>query len=225
MAMDLYWISGSPYAWRIMLALELKKAGYNSKLLSLSEKDTKKPDFLQISPRGLIPALVDGEMKLSESLAIMTYLEAKFPSPALMGENATDKARIMQSLSETIYYMDPLVRQIAGAIFFDRVSGNEEELNTAAEKLRDELGNLEARLKDKEWLVGKTVTAADLWVFPFTMILQRAAGKPLAQHLQLGLLPFSQHYPVITAWMDRIKSLPAFEKTYPPHWREQEKAA
>lgn len=225
MTMDIYWISGSPYAWRVFLALELKGIAYNSKLLSMDQGDLKKPDFLRISPRGMVPVLVDGDISVAESLAILTYVESKFSTPSLTGQNPTEKAHIMQEMSETTYYLEPPLRQVAGAIFFDRLSGKEEEVNAAAEKLRGELDRLEKKLKSRDWLAGSAISAADIWVFPFLMIAERAAEKPLAKQLPLNFLPLAKNYPAIAAWVNRIKALPAFERTYPPHWRKQEKAA
>ena len=50
---ELYWISGSPYAWRVMLTLEVKQARYASHLLEASKGDLKKPEYLRLNPRVL----------------------------------------------------------------------------------------------------------------------------------------------------------------------------
>jgi glutathione S-transferase len=49
--------------------------------------------------------------------------------------------------------------------------------------------------------------------------LIRAAGKEAARPLDLNLLPLEKTYPVIASWRDRIRALPGYERTYPPHWR------
>ena len=86
MAIELYWGSGSPFAWRAMLILEVKGLTYESKLLEFSKGDHKAPAYLQLNPRGKVPTLKDGEFVLYESLAIMSYLDRKYPDPPLFGK-------------------------------------------------------------------------------------------------------------------------------------------
>jgi len=51
MPLVLYYGSGSPYAWRVQLALEHKAVPYELKVLSFSAGDTRKPDFVALNPR------------------------------------------------------------------------------------------------------------------------------------------------------------------------------
>ena len=55
MALDFYHGHGSPFSWRVHLALEHKKIAYNLKVLSFQAQDTKKPEFTAINPRGQVP--------------------------------------------------------------------------------------------------------------------------------------------------------------------------
>ncbi len=77
MALELYWGSGSPFAWRVMLMLELKGLAYQSTLLEFSKGDHKAARFLKLNPRGKVPVLKDDDFVLNESLAIMAYLDKK----------------------------------------------------------------------------------------------------------------------------------------------------
>ena len=52
MAIELYWGSGSPFAWRVMLTLEVKGLKYESKLLEFSKGEHKTPAYLQLNPAG-----------------------------------------------------------------------------------------------------------------------------------------------------------------------------
>ena len=52
MAIELYWGSGSPFAWRVMLTLEVKKLAYESKLLEFSKGEHKTPAYLQAQSTG-----------------------------------------------------------------------------------------------------------------------------------------------------------------------------
>ena len=80
-------------------------------------------------------------------------------------------------------------------------------------------GLWEARLASGPWLVGSSVTAADLTLQAFVQHLRRAGGKPGVDALDLGLAPLGARYPALAAWLARIEALPGYERTYPPHWR------
>jgi len=55
MAIELYWGSGSPFAWRVMLTLELKRLPYESKLLEFSKREHKTAAYLRLNARGVMP--------------------------------------------------------------------------------------------------------------------------------------------------------------------------
>ena len=97
MSITLHWGSGSPYAWRCLLTLELKRIPFESKLLEFSRKDHKTPEFLRLNPRGRVPVLVDGEIAIWESLAIMVYLDRKYPETPIFGHSPLESARVWQT--------------------------------------------------------------------------------------------------------------------------------
>ena len=80
MAITLYYGSGSPYAWRVQLALEHKALPYERKMLSFADKDTRKPEFLALNPRHRVPTITDGDFTLYESNAIVEYLDDAYPA-------------------------------------------------------------------------------------------------------------------------------------------------
>ena len=91
----LYYGSGSPYAWRVQLALEHKALPYERKVLSFSAGDTRKPEFLALNPRHRVPVLVDGDFVLYESNAIVEYLDEAYPATrraAVSGRRADARA-------------------------------------------------------------------------------------------------------------------------------------
>ena len=83
MAIEVFWGSGSPFAWRVLLALEFKKLPYVPHLLQFSKQEHKSPQMLALNPRGRVPVLKDGDYVCFESLAILYYLDLKYPRPPL----------------------------------------------------------------------------------------------------------------------------------------------
>lgn len=225
MALKLYWISGSPYAWRVMLALEAKGIPYQSQLLQADQGDLEKPEFLAINPLGTVPVLVDDDFVLTESIAILAYLERRFPTPPLFGETDRNYARIWESMSETVFNYDLPIRDIAGTVYFRDPKARVTELRETAATIHRHLKRREEKLDRQPWLAGNTMTAADFTFYPTLMTLLRAAGKPAAEVLDLGILPLDQHYPALAAWSRRIEALPYHDRTYPPHWKPQTQAA
>ena len=79
MALDFYHGHGSPFSWRVWLALEAKGIPYNLKVLSFDKKETTKPEFVALNPRHTVPTIVDDGHALWESLAILEYLDSALP--------------------------------------------------------------------------------------------------------------------------------------------------
>ena len=75
-----YWGSGSPYSWRILLALEHKGLPYESQLLHFDKQEHQSPPMLKINPRGRLPVLKDGDYVVFESVAVLYYLDVKYPA-------------------------------------------------------------------------------------------------------------------------------------------------
>ena len=94
MSLTFYYGSGSPFAWRVWLALEHKQIAYELKVLSFDRGDTRAPEFLAINPRGRVPTIVHDGFKLWESLAILEYLEESFPQKPLLARDPRTRANL-----------------------------------------------------------------------------------------------------------------------------------
>jgi len=217
MTIELFWGSGSPFAWRALLALELKKLPYESRLLSFANKEHKTPAMLAMNPRGKVPVLKDGGTVLSESLAIVAYLDRKYPEPPLFGRTAEAAGQIWKQISEALAYLEPPVTTLARAAFAPEPP--KADLGAPVAEVKAELKRLDGELKTQKWLAAGEITAADIVLLPTIEILLRVAGKDAAKPLDLGVLPLEKTYPALAAWRDRLRALPAYDKTYPPHWR------
>ncbi len=93
MALTFYNASGSPYGWRVWLALEHKGLPYELKMLSFDKGDLKTPEFRALNPRGRVPVIVDDGFALFESAAIVEFLEDKQPGdPRLFSATLRERA-------------------------------------------------------------------------------------------------------------------------------------
>jgi glutathione S-transferase len=220
MAIEVFWGSGSPFAWRALLALEVKKLPYESRLLQFSKGEHKAPEYLKLNPRGKVPALRDGDYVVYESVAILAYLDAKYPAPPLFGTSPEERGTITRLVVETDAYLQPALLGAAQAIFFGQSKEKADQVREHAKTIRDELARSEARLARTPWLAGDAPSAADIVLFPLVQIVARAAGKPDAEPFDFGLLPLRDRFPAIAKWVGRIEALPGYARTYPPHWRE-----
>ena len=219
MAIDIYWGSGSPFAWRVLLTLEYKRIPYRSHLLQFSKDEHKSPQMLRLNPRGRVPVLKDGEFVCYESLAIMTYLDRKFPEPPMYGTTPEDAATIMRVICEYQAYAEEHIGKLLSIIFFQGLEGRMEEAAKAMQIVAREARTIESRLSTSHWLVGNNFSAADAVIFPGIQLLLRALERREAQDLRGRFVPLDANFPSIAAWVRRVENLPGYDRTYPPHWR------
>jgi glutathione S-transferase len=220
MALELYWGSGSPYSWRVQLALEYKRLAYESHLLQFSMQEHKSPQMLRMNPRGRVPVLKDGEFVVFESLACLLYLDRRYPEPPIFGRNPEEAGTIMRVICEYQAYAEHHLMLIVSAVFFENMDERAEEVTRAMHIVAGEARTIEGRLSNSEWLVGEQVSAADMVVFPGIMLLLRAMEKREAGDLRSRFLPLETTYPSIARWIRRVATLPGYDRTYPPHWRD-----
>jgi glutathione S-transferase len=220
MAIEVFWGSGSPFAWRVLLALEFKRLPYVGHLLQFSKQEHKSPHMLALNPRGRVPVLKDGDYVCFESLAILYYLERKYPQPPILGRTPEEAGTIMRVICEYQAYIEPNVTKIARAIFFEKADLGADEITAAMHAVASEARTIEARLSKSDWIVGDSYSAVDMVIFPGIQLLKRALEKPQAAALSSRFMPVEVNYPALGRWLARVAAQPGYERTYPPHWRE-----
>jgi maleylacetoacetate isomerase len=92
--MNLYGYFRSSAAFRVRIALNLKKLDYETTAIHLRRNDQTTPEYLGVNPQGLVPALEDGGRILIQSLAIIEYLDETYPDPPLLPKEAAGRARV-----------------------------------------------------------------------------------------------------------------------------------
>ena len=180
-----------------LTALEQAEASYVFSTVAFMAGDHRKPEFLAVNPKGKVPALAIDGLYLTENVAILDYLARWHGS----GNFAVrpDAAEWPEYLHWMHYAegsaMLPLMLQLytmrlgeAGAPLQPRIDS----------EIANHLGYIEASLKGREYLVGKTFTAADVQI-SFVLEVARAFGK-LAQ------------YPAASAYLDRMHARPAYKR-------------
>lgn len=216
---ELYIISGSPPCWTVMLALEIKGLSYEQRRLDNAKREQKSAAYLAINPRGQVPTLIDGDVNVSETLAVLAYLDARYPSPPLFGENAVDTALIWRILCEVDGNLREPVGDISRPLFRGKAEQFADRITEAATDVRAELGLLEERLSSAPWLAGDVISAADLIAYPVVMQLMRAVAREEAIPLNLAIHPLKDNFPNLNAWDRRLAAMPGFANAYPPHWK------
>ena len=220
MALEIWWGSGSPYSWRALLALEYKQLSYVSHLVQFAKQEHKAPALVKMNPRGRVPVLKDDDYVVFESLAILHYLDRKYPSSPLFGHGAEEAGTIERVICEYQSYAEEHIMRIIQAILFQGVEGRMEEVERAMTYVLKEAATIEQRLATSAWLVGEAFSAADIVVFPGIQMLLRSLERREAQELRARFLPLENNLPAIAAWIGRVQALPGYERTVPPHGKE-----
>jgi len=219
---ELYWISGSPNSWRVMLAMEIKGQTYVSHRLDPSKREHKAPSILAMNPRGKVPILRDGDVVIYESLAILAYLERKHPEPALFGTTPEETGHIWQRTFEVMNYARESIEDgVVRPLFRGQAKETGEAIKAASLDVHEALSWVEGVLADAPYLAGNSLSAADVSYMPVVQGLVRTGRRDEAIELELGFDGLPEIYPKITAWLGRIEAQPGYDKAYPPHWRDQ----
>jgi glutathione S-transferase len=206
--MILYGASISPFVRKVLVFAAEKNITLESKPVGLGSDD---PGFLAASPFRKIPALQDGDFRISDSTAIITYLDALHPEPNLIPSEPQARAR-------AIWYdefADTILFACGRTMFFNRLVSprflkREGDLAAADRAEREELppvlDYLEQVIPDSFFLVEDRLTLADIAVAsPFVNL----------QHIGVGIgdRPKLRHY------LETILGRPSFK-----HWVDRETA-
>lgn len=213
MALTFYYGSGSPYAWRVWLALEHKAIAYELKTMSFSAGDLKKPEFAALNPRHKVPTIVDDGLVLYESAAILEYLEERYSSgKTLFPGNVAQRAVIRRLVREADQYLTHSMERLLDQVLFTKQDQWDlTEIAAGRADLAKEIDLFERYLRG-DWF-GDGLSAADFTIYPMLALsLRMEKKKP-----DLGLTAAMP--PKVGAWMKRMRALPFHDKTYPPHWK------
>ena len=93
---ELYDFAQSSSAYRVRIALNLKGVDYTSVPVALDKGEQHDPDFRSVNPQSMVPVYSDEKLLLSQSLAIIEYLDERYPDPPLLPKDRNERARARQ---------------------------------------------------------------------------------------------------------------------------------
>jgi maleylacetoacetate isomerase len=107
--MQLYTYYRSQASFRVRIALNLKDIAHDDTYLHLEKGDQFAADYRALNPQMVVPTLIDGDTKLFQSLAILEYLDEKYPQPPLLPQGAAARAWVRGLALINIADSHPLV--------------------------------------------------------------------------------------------------------------------
>jgi len=106
--LQLYGYYRSSAAYRVRIALEWKQLDWKYLPINLLKGDQKQETYLQVNPQGLVPALATAEGTITQSLAIIEYLEDTHPELSLLPSKAIDRAHVRSMAYQIAMEIHPL---------------------------------------------------------------------------------------------------------------------
>ncbi|MEM9585444.1 MAG: glutathione S-transferase family protein [Pseudomonadota bacterium] len=220
MSLEFWTVSGTPSPWRVALGMAFKGLDYDINLLSAAQKEHKSDTYLAINPRGTVPTVTDGDTTLTQSVAILAWLDRAYPASPLFGQTPQDAGLIWQRSMDIFDHLPDATSGVLSPVFFGGADEVTEELSMAREALQSELSQLTGILVDESFLSGLRPGAADAVAFPHVRLLQRAMETKPKIMQALGMPDLVTLSAELADWVQRIEALPNVAATFPPHWAE-----
>lgn len=202
-----YWRSSAAY--RVRIALNLKGIEYEQESVHLVKDGGHQfsNQYTALNPAQLVPVLVDGELRLNQSMAILDYIERQYPEPALLPADNAGRAQVLALANDIACDIHPL-NNLRVLNYLSTQLGVNEEQKTAwyHHWLHKGFTALETQTKRHgghgDFLFGNALTLADVMLIPQVYNARR---------YKLDM----SRYPLLDAVWDHCNTLPAFVKALP----------
>ena len=201
-----FWRSSASY--RVRIALNLKQLPYEYIPVHLTKDggEQHQPEFRALNPQGRVPLLVDGDFRLGQSLAILEYLDSKFPQPRLIPADTRLRARMWSFCHAIAADIQPL--QNTGPLqYLGRELGLSDDQRNAWTRywIQRGLEALETELKNEPAsarVFGDAPTLADCVLVPQVYNAERYTCE-------------TSRFPRLYGVTQRLRELPAFQAAHP----------
>ena len=210
--MKLYSYFRSSTSYRVRIALNLKEIDYELEPINLLKDEQRSEDYLRINPIGGVPALQDAGHTLTQSLAILEYLEERYPTPPLLPQAPAERARV-RALANVVACDMHGINNLRVLKYLTGELGLSEEQKTAwmHHWLHQGFSALETMLRDNEqtenFCHGHSPTLADICLVPQVFNAKR---------FELDMAA----YPTIERIYAHCETLPAFAEAHPAKQRD-----
>jgi glutathione S-transferase len=200
--MKLYFHPMSPNVRRVRLTAAVLGIQLEEHVLDMGKGAHKSPEYLAINPNGAVPTLVDGDFVLTESRAIMQYLASQKPESGLLPRDEKLRADVTRWQFWDSSHFSPVMASIAFEKLLKSMFGMGEpdlaKIEEGLKNFRKWGAVLNARLEGRTYVVGDSLTVADLTLAASMMNAHRAE-VPVAE------------FPNVEAWFQRIAALDAWK--------------
>ena len=154
---------------RARWALQELGADFESVPVNLMRGEHRSPEFLKINPAGRIPVLVDGDLTLTESVAIVLYLADKYPEKGLVPTDAKQRAEVNRWLLFAATELEqPLWRISRNTFLYPENQRQPSDVAIAAQEFRDMARVAEQHMQQRQFVVGDRASVAD-FVLAYTL--------------------------------------------------------
>ena len=188
-------------ARRVQITLLEKQIPFEKVDLKL-DGDQFSSEFMAINPLQRVPAIVDDGFQVVESLAIIDYLEAKYPTVPLMPSSPEAIATVRMAEMVMVCDLQPMMSTLMQHVMGMPVKA--EKVTAARERAHVVLNYLEHHLLiGTPYFLGKFFTLADIVAGTMVLFLPNF-GVPL------------DGYPKMQTWLDDLTQRPSWQKTAPP---------
>jgi glutathione S-transferase len=154
---------------RVRWTLQELGVDFDAISVNLAAGEHRRPEFLKLNPTGKIPVLIDGDLVLSESVAIVKYLAEKYPDRGLLPTSLQDRAEVDRWLLFTATELEqPLWRITRHRSLYPVNDRSPADVALASREFKEMAAIAEQRLRDRQFVVGDRVTVAD-FVLAYTL--------------------------------------------------------
>ena len=198
--MILYGAPVSPFVRKVLAFAAEKSLPLELVPIGLGDQN---PDFLACSPFRKMPGFADGDFSISDSTAIVTYIDTKYPDTPLIPADAENRARAIW-FDE---FADTILVAAAGAMFFNRIvspkfvgkPGDDAAAAKGEADMAPICDYLEGVIRPSGYLVGDSLSLADISV-----------SSPFVNAAHAGYELDAATYPKLTAYLAQIHARPSF---------------
>jgi glutathione S-transferase len=197
--MKLYTHALSPFSAKVRIALDEKGVEVEEIALPISRTAVldKPAELLDANPRGQVPTLIDGSLRLYDSTVILEYLEERHPVPPLLPADARDRARARLLEDQGDWLMDTAVADLLAEVYrkTDPAERDPAAIERASGALQRAFAQLGRELGAEKYFCGE-FSFADLSLY-----------LPVSFGAFFGVVP--EPGSVLAGWLDRVQERPS----------------